>query len=191
MNVVIQVVFLLLSALILGTAVMVVTARNVVRAALWLVASFFGVGALYLLLEAEFVGVVQVLIYVGAIAVLIIMAIMLTPQLNDPTSERFYQRWWLSLGAAGGLFALLIVPNVWLAPWKTAPVSQTGAPETLAGAREIGTAFMREYLLPFEIASILLLVALVGAIVVVIEDRRRNRILTLAEEVAQRQNTES
>ncbi len=73
-----MIIFLLLSALILGSALAVVMVKNLIHSALWLIASFFGVGALYLLMEAEFIAVVQVLVYVGAISILILFAIMLT-----------------------------------------------------------------------------------------------------------------
>src|SRR5690242_9887023 len=93
MNILIWAIFFILSALILISALMVVTVKNIVYAALWLIASFFGVGALYLLLEAEFIAVVQILIYVGAISILIIIAIMLTPDIRGESIRQLYQRW--------------------------------------------------------------------------------------------------
>jgi NADH-quinone oxidoreductase subunit J len=188
----IQVIFFAIAALILASAVMVVSVRNIVHAALWLIASFFGVGALYLLMEAEFAAVVQVLIYVGAVSILIIMAIMLTPNIVSESVRDLSKRWWIALLVAGALFGLLIVPTVFQHPWQVVLPPETGQPQAIASAREIGTAFMREYLLPFEVASILLLIALVGAIVIVFEERQaRRRVLTLAEQVALRKQQES
>ncbi|MEI8166982.1 MAG: NADH-quinone oxidoreductase subunit J, partial [Chloroflexales bacterium] len=97
MATVVQIVFGLIAALIVGAAVMVVTARNVIHAALWLIASFFGVAALYMLLEAEFIAVVQILVYVGAIAILILFAIMLTRQVTGEGVRQLTERWWVSL----------------------------------------------------------------------------------------------
>lgn len=187
MNTVIQIIFVALAALALGAGIMVVTVRNVIHSALWLVASFFAVGALYLLMQAEFVGVVQVLVYVGAISVLILFAIMLTRHVTGEGTRQLYRRWWVALLIAAALFGLLIVPTVLNHSWSTVPPPAAGQAPALSGAREIGTSFMREYLLPFEVASVLLIVALIGAIVVALEDRgARRRVLTLAEELALR-----
>ncbi|NJP05149.1 MAG: NADH-quinone oxidoreductase subunit J [Chloroflexaceae bacterium] len=185
MELLIQIIFVLISTLILGAAVMVVRTRNVIHSALWLIASFFGIGALYLLLEAEFLAIAQVLIYVGAISVLILFAIMLTHNVTSGEGHKFYQRWWLALLVSLMLFAVILVPTLVGQDWTiTARPSEESA---IAGAVEMGTAFMREYLLPFEIAAVLLLVALTGAIVIAYEERaQRRRILTLAQELALR-----
>ena len=187
MNILIMIIFLILSAFILGSALAVVTVRNIIHSALWLIASFFGVGALYLLMEAEFVAVVQVLVYVGAISILILFAIMLTRHVTGEGVRQLYKRWWVALLVAGGLFGLLIVPTVYNFNWEGTSV-QAEQPAAISSAVELGTAFMREYLLPFELASVLLLVALIGAIVIAFEERsRRRKVLTLAEEFALRQ----
>ena len=187
MNILIMVIFVILSAFILGAALAVVTVKNIIHSALWLIASFFGVGALYLLMEAEFVAVVQVLVYVGAISILILFAIMLTRHVTGEGVRQLYKRWWVALLVAAGLFGLLIVPTVFNFNWEGGAV-QAQQPAAISSAVELGTAFMREYLLPFELASVLLLVALIGAIVIAFEERsRRRKVLTLAEEFALRQ----
>jgi len=188
MQTVVLIIFALVAALILFSAAMVVTVRNVIHSALWLISSFFGVGALYLLLEAEFVAVVQVLVYVGAISILVLFAIMLTRQVTGEGVQQLVPRWWAALLTSGLLFGAVIVPTVLEQNWNTVPptpAAAPGAPSGLAGPVEIGVAFMREYLIPFEVASLLLLIALIGAIVIAYEERvRRRRILTLAEEFA-------
>jgi NADH-quinone oxidoreductase subunit J len=187
MNFLIMIIFLLISALILGSALAVVTVKNLIHSALWLISAFFGVGALYLLMEAEFIAVVQVLVYVGAISILILFAIMLTRHVTGEGVRQLYKRWWVALLVAAALFGLLIVPTVSGYNWQVPP-PQVGGPESIAASVEIGKAFMGEYLLPFELASVLLLVALIGAIVIAFEERsRRRKVLTLAEEVALRQ----
>ena len=188
MQTVILIIFCLLSALTLLAAIMVVTVKNIIHASLWLIASFFCVAALYLLMEAEFVAVVQVLIYVGAISILILFAIMLTRHVTGEGVRQLYQRWWIAMIVAAALFGLLIAPTVFNYQWASVPPPPPGQPAAVASVRELGTAFMREFLLPFEIASVLLLVALIGAIVIAFEERSaRRRVLTLAEEVALRQ----
>jgi NADH-quinone oxidoreductase subunit J len=186
MNILIQVIFVLLSAFILGAALAIVTVKNIIHASLWLIASFFGVGSLYLLMEAEFVAVVQVLVYVGAISILILFAIMLTRHVTGEGVRQLYKRWWIALLVAAGLFGLLIVPTVANYNWEgSAAPAQPGG---ISSAVELGKSFMGEYLLPFELASVLLLVALIGAIVIAFEERsRRRKVLTLAEEFALRQ----
>jgi NADH-quinone oxidoreductase subunit J len=188
MNILIMVIFFILAALTLVAGVMVVTVKNIIHAALWLITSFFSVGALYLLMEAEFIAIVQVLVYVGAISILVLFAIMLTRHVTGEGVQQLYQRWWIALLVAAGLFALLIVPTVYNYEWKTVAPPPEGQQATISSSVQIGTAFMREYLLPFEIASVLLLVALIGAIVIAFEERSaRRRVLTLAEELALRQ----
>lgn len=184
MNILIMVIFVVLAAFTLAAGVMVVTVKNIIHAALWLIASFFSVAAMYLLMEAEFIAIVQVLVYVGAISILVLFAIMLTRHVTGEGVRQLYKRWWIALIVAAALFGVLIVPTVFNYEWAVQP---TGAQTTIASTVEIGTAFMREYLLPFEVASVLLLVALIGAIVIAFEERStRRRVLTLAEEVEQR-----
>src|SRR5215210_817349 len=154
---IIMVIFLVLSAFTLAAGVMVVTVKNIIHAALWLIASFFTVAALYLLMEAEFIAIVQVLIYVGAISILVLFAIMLTRHVTGEGVRQLYQRWWIALIVAAALFGTLIVPTVLDYSWNIS--TQQGTPSSSV---QIGTAFMGVYLLPFEVVSVLLLVALMG-----------------------------
>jgi NADH-quinone oxidoreductase subunit J len=188
MNTLIMVIFLGLSAFTLAAGIMVVTVKNIIHSALWLIASFFTVAAMYLLMEAEFIAIVQVLIYVGAISILILFAIMLTRHVTGEGVRQLYKRWWIALLVAAALFGLLIAPTVANYSWNSVPPTAPDQVATISSSVQIGTAFMREYLLPFEIASVLLLVALIGAIVIAYEERSaRRRVLTLAEEMALRQ----
>ncbi len=196
-------VFFVLSALILGSGFMVVLTKNIIHSALWLIASFLGVAALYLLMEAEFLAVVQILVYAGAVSILVLFAIMLTRQVTGEGERVYYERWWVPMLVSLALFALILVPayvnhdDAWnqatdaaqvvLAPPPAAEGStEPAAPAAqIANTVSIGESFMREYLLPFEVASILLLMALIGSIVIAYEERtRRRRVLTLAEELA-------
>lgn len=184
MNVLIQIIFGLIAALVVGAAVLVVTVRNVIHAALWLIASFFGVGALYLLLEAEFIAIVQVLVYVGAISILILFAIMLTRHVTGEGVRQLTRNWWIAGLVSAALFAAVLVPQLINHSWNVPPVpGPEAAPVVLAGVPDLGKGFVTDFVIQFEIAGVLLTVALIGAIVIAFEERgRRRRVLTLAEE---------
>src|SRR4029079_901205 len=164
------------------------------------------------LLEAPFIGVIQVLVYAGAVSILMLFAIMLTRQVTGEATRQLFERWWVAAVAAIGIFVFVLVPTLlWPAlpgpggtttSWPRADLAAPRAPAAngaatgngahIAGALEIGRSFMQEYLLPFEVASILLLVALIRAVVIAYEERsRRRRVLTLAEEAALRRSLSS
>ncbi|RRR65485.1 MAG: NADH-quinone oxidoreductase subunit J [Candidatus Viridilinea halotolerans] len=189
MNTLIQVIFAVMAALIVGAAMMAVTVRDIIHAALWLIASFFGVGALYLLLEAEFVAVVQVLVYVGAISILILFAVMLTRHLEHARHLVAGWRLAITIVICVALFAAVLVPTLlnhnWNMPMPVVTTEDGTVPpdEYLASTADIGRDFVFVYLLHFQIAGVLLTMALIGAIVIAFEERsRRGRVLTLAEE---------
>jgi NADH-quinone oxidoreductase subunit J len=139
---------------------MVVTSRNLLHSALWLIASFFGITGVFILLQAEFLAVVQVLIYIGAISMLIIFAIMLTRRIMDPQQPRFNSQW----GIVGGFAALLFVG---LAAVVTRVAWPVAAGEVPADAiAQLGVDFVGIYAVPFEVASVLLVVAMIGAIII-------------------------
>jgi NADH:ubiquinone oxidoreductase subunit 6 (subunit J) len=154
------VVFIILSFVTLGAALSVVTSRNLFHSALFLILSFVGVAGLYVLLEAPFLAAVQVLVYVGAIAILIVFAIMLTRRLMAKDLVQRNAQWgWSALGAALLFVALgLILLQV---NW---PVVEAAVPEETISI--LGQDLMGRYLVPFEVASVLLLVALVGSIII-------------------------
>jgi NADH-quinone oxidoreductase subunit J len=151
-------------ALLVATAVMVIVHRNPVTSALFLVLSFCSLAGIYLLLQAEFLGMVQIIVYAGAIMVLFLFVIMyLNLQHDVETGAQIAVRrgiGWM-VGALLLLFGTLLMNRGW-APGPVAPV----APEAGAGnAVAIGRVLYSRFLFPFEITSVLLLVAMVGAIV--------------------------
>jgi NADH:ubiquinone oxidoreductase subunit 6 (subunit J) len=155
-----SVIFIILAIITIVSALMVVTSRNLLHSALWLIASFFGIAGIFILLQAEFLAVVQVLIYIGAIAMLIIFAIMLTRRIMDPQQPRFNSQW----GLVGGFAALLFVG---LAAVVTRVAWPAAAGEVPADAiARLGIDFVGIYAVPFEIASVLLVVAMIGAIII-------------------------
>ena len=151
-----------LAAMTIGGASMIIVSRNLIHAVIWMVISMLGVAGLYLTLSADFIAVVQILIYVGAISVLMLFAIMLTPRAERDNAEGV-----LRLPAAAAAFLLLLVLG-WIAidtDWgavREAPIGEQ--------ARIIGESLINQYLLPFEIGAVLLTAALVGAIALARED---------------------
>jgi len=151
--------FWLLAALTVGSALGVVAVRDLIRALVLLITSFLGVAGLYITLSADFVAVAQVLIYAGAISILLIFAIMLTPRASRDNAETFLQVPALLLA---GLVAFTIGFISLQTDW---PIAERGGFGETASA--IGEALLDKYVLPFEMASVLLLVAMLGAIVLV------------------------
>jgi len=151
--------FWLLAALTVGSALGVVAVRDLIRALVLLITSFLGVAGLYITLSADFVAVAQVLIYAGAISILLIFAIMLTPLASRDNAETFLQAPALLLA---GLVAFTVGFISLETDWSIA--ERGGFDET---ASAIGEALLSKYVLPFEMASVLLLVAMLGAIVLV------------------------
>jgi len=160
-----QITFLVVALFTLGSGFMVVTTRNLVHAALWLVSTLFGVAVTYAVLDANFLAVVQVVVYIGAIAILFIFAVMLTRKDMRDQGPQMNRNWWLGALLAvltfGGLFFLL-------QGWSGLSATATAIPSGFDAVSELGTALTSPagYVLPFEVASVLLVAALVGAVYV-------------------------
>ncbi len=158
--------FYTLAAFILGFAVLVVSTKDTVHSVLFLVLDFLFVAALYVLLGAEFVAVIQILVYAGGIVVLYLFVVMLVNLKRPPEAYQDPQRhgrigFWLSLAVLGEVAVIA----AWTAGAPAAPIA---APQTLpvtGNTQIVGWLLYTNYLIPFEIASILLLVAMIGAIV--------------------------
>jgi len=158
------VIFYVFAAITIGSAAMVVLARSLIYNAFALLFTFFGVAGLYVLLGADFLAATQLLIYVGGILVPLLFGVMLTHKLYDLDLKSGTTHFFPGVIMAIGLFAILTATAI-RTEWATG-AGRPPAPTTA----EIGTQFMGPYLLPFEAASILLLVALMGAALIV---RRR------------------
>lgn len=161
-----EIIFLLTGIALLGSALMVVTRPNLVHAALWLVMTLAGVAVLFLLLESDFLAMVQVAVYIGAIAIMLIFVVMLTRKPSGPTDKSVTSTWWVAAIVALIFFAGLIAV-LQGNPGFDATLSEA-APDTTAQLTQLGTALVDVdgFILPFEVASVLLLAALVGAFVV-------------------------
>ena len=157
-----QITFLVVALFTLGSGFMVVTTRNLVHAALWLVSTLFGAAVAYVLLNANFLAVVQVVVYIGAIAILFIFAVMLTRKDLRDQGPQMNKNWWfgalLAVSTFGGLYFLL---QGWSGLSKTA----TAIPVGFDAVTELGTELVSPaaYFLTFEVASVLFVAALVGA----------------------------
>ena len=160
-----NVIFGTIAATMAVAAVRVVTAKNIVHAALYLVVVLAGVAAIYILLAAEFTAVVQVLVYIGAILVLFLFGIMLTRAPIGRTSDLDNDQRWLALVVALSLLGVLgaVLADAY---------GETKLPENASVQRsaEVGTSLFQTYVIPFEVISVLLLAALVGAVVIARRD---------------------
>ena len=161
-----QIVFLAAAAITLLAAFMVVTSRSMVHAALWLIMTLAGVAVFFVLLNAGFLAVVQVAVYIDAIAIMIIVVVMLTRHSMGIQDRQKNKTWWAAVIAASLLFGSLVLM------FTQAPLLGAEAPALTMGAEamleELGLALVDvdRYIVPFEVASVLLLAALVGSIIV-------------------------
>ncbi len=171
-----QIIFILVALFTLGSGVMVVASRNLIHAALWLVSTLFGVAVTYTLLNAAFLAVVQVVVYIGAIAILFIFAVMLTRKDMRDQGPQMNSNWWLGGVLAvlvfGGLITILTqVSGSWLLLLTGGgglPANAADLPAGFDAISELGNALTspNAFVLPFEVASVLLVAALIGAVYV-------------------------
>jgi NADH-quinone oxidoreductase subunit J len=163
-----SVLFYLFAILIVGSSILMITRRNVVYAAVWLINALIGTAGLFLLQAAEFLAGVQVIVYIGGITVLYLFVIMLVPLREEMLQRRFASQGWIAVICST---LMLLLVSVFL--FRGAGSFQLGeaAPppaeigQITTNSEQDGQALFSRYLLPFEMASILLLVAIIGAIV--------------------------
>ncbi|MGQ9552934.1 MAG: NADH-quinone oxidoreductase subunit J family protein [Anaerolineae bacterium] len=153
-----QAVFIVVGSITVLAALAVVSLPNIFHSALALVLALLGVAALYALLGAGYLAVVQVLIYVGAVAILIILAIMVSERFMGRRSLPFNQQWWLSAILSAALFSVL----AYLVMSVSWPAIGQQPPQDMVA--RLGEALVGRYLLPFEVASLALLASLIGAV---------------------------
>jgi NADH-quinone oxidoreductase subunit J len=150
--------FWVLAIVTLGAAGGVIASRNLLHAVLFLILAFVGVAGFFVLLSAEFIAMAQVIIYVGAISVLVLFAVLLTPRSGRGNDET---KMLVPAVLLGGALAAIMIFVIYDANWAT--LSESPA----LTARELGRALLSTWVLPFQIASVLLTAALVGAIMLV------------------------
>ena len=160
--------FYIVSALILGFGVLVITAKSTVHSVLFLVADFLCVAALYVTLQAPFLAVIQVMVYAGGIVVLYLFVVMLVNLKRPPEAHSDPRR----LGRLGLLMSAAVLAElvaIFVLGWSK-PEGAGGSGLSPGNVEQIGRLLYQDYLIPFEVASVLLLVAMIGAIVLVRED---------------------
>jgi NADH-quinone oxidoreductase subunit J len=160
-----QIIFLIIGAVTLAAAVLVVSGRKIMHAALWLILALFGVAATFATLEASFFAAVQVAIYIGAIAILLIFAVMLTRRSMEDTGPQVNANWPVALVISAGVLSGLVFL---LSRWSGFQTLSQTLPPGGENLTAFGQALVSPngYVVPFEVASILLVAALVGAIYV-------------------------
>ena len=158
--------FYTIAAFILGFAVLVVTTKDTVHSVLFLVLDFLFVAALYVLLNAPFLAAIQVLVYAGGIVVLYLFVVMLVNLKRPPESHQDPHRWTkLGFGLAAAVLVELGAIAIYSGVRPPPPVIATAAMPVTGNTEQVGWLLYTSYLIPFEIASMLLLVAMIGAIV--------------------------
>lgn len=161
--------FIIFGLGMLISSLLVITRRNVVHAALYLLLTLFCAAALYVMLEAEFLAAIQVLIYAGAIMMLYVFVIMLI-NVRESMAERQWQRQKVAAGVIGALLAaeffVILIKGIWVPSAKTAEAAKAALNAYGGNTEAFGATLYTEFLFPFEVVSLLLLAAMIGAIVI-------------------------
>jgi NADH-quinone oxidoreductase subunit J len=164
--------FFVFALFILGGGLGVVTTNNLIHGTLYLILSLFGVAGFFVLLSAPFLASVQVLVYIGAIAILIVFAVMLTRSMTR--LRDIYNHQWLLSGIAGVLLFGLLAIGVILPVWgQSGSQSDQPVSDAVVGTVDLGKSLVDQngFVLPFEVASLLLTAAMIGAIVIARDDQ--------------------
>ena len=160
-----QLFFIYFAVTIIGSSILMVTRKNPIHGVLWMLIIFVHIAVLYLFLNAEFLAAIQVIVYAGAILVLFLFVIMLLNLRKEEAKKKFQKQWPISMitGAIFVVFFVLILGQITVHPplgkYSVEFIQSEGSMMT------IGKVLYTEYLLPFEIASLILLVAIIGAVV--------------------------
>jgi len=177
-------VFYFLSAILVVAGIRVITARNPVHAALFLVLSFFTAGGLWLLLRAEFLAIALVLVYVGAVMVLFLFVVMML----DINLERLREGFWANLVPGlivGGLMLVEMIVVLGARYFGSDVIPPPPAPSVgYSNTKELGRLVYTEYVYPFELAAVILLVAIIAAIALTMRKRKDTKYLDPARQIA-------
>lgn len=176
------IVFYLFAALTVFAALRVITARNPVHAVLFLVLAFVSSSGIWMLLEAEFLAITLVLVYVGAVMVLFLFVVMMLDINLVRLREEFWR--WLPFGAA--LAGLMVFQMVWVLGSSETSAGKTAIKHAAdySNTKELGRLIYTDYVYPFEIAAVLLLVAMVAAIALTLRRRKDSKSQTIPDQIA-------
>jgi len=176
-------IFYVLAAILLFAGLRVITARNPVHAALFLVLAFFTAAGIWLLLEAEFLAITLVLVYVGAVMVLFLFVVMML----DINLDKLREGFWEALPIALPVGVLMAIEMVMILGNKHFGAKHYSEPikhlQGYSNTAELGSQIYTDYLLPFELASVILLVAIVAAIALTLRDRKDSKSMDPAQQV--------
>ena len=176
--------FYLFSAVMLFAALRVITARNPVHAALYLVLAFFQASGIWMLLKAEFLSITLVLVYVGAVMVLFLFVVMMIDINLDALKQGFWNHF--PLAASIGAVLALELASVLMGGFRSVQVVAESVPApgvTVSNTKDLGLALYTDYLYPLEIAAVILLVAIVAAIALTMRERKDTKAQNPGEQV--------
>jgi len=181
-NLISQAVFYTFSAILLFSAVMVVSSRHPVRAVLFLVLAFFSSAVLWMLLQAEFLALVLIFVYVGAVMTLFLFVVMM---LNLEIIPR--QKGWLRYVPLGALLVGLLVALMWRVlrngSFPPEVYHWVAQPENYSNAQQLGRVLYTDYVYPFELAAVLLLVAIIAAIALTFRGRQNRKSQSISQQL--------
>lgn len=181
-------IFYFFAAILVFAGLRVITARNPVHAALYLVLAFFTAAGLWMLLEAEFLAIVLVLVYVGAVMVLFLFVVMML----DINLDRLREGFWTYLPLAGFVSVLLVIEMALILGGRHFGLDVMGVPAPhpadYSNTKELGRLLYTDYVYAFELAAVILLVAIVAAIALTLRRRKDSKYLDPAEQVKVKRN---
>jgi NADH-quinone oxidoreductase subunit J len=160
-----NVVFVIIAAVTIAASVAAMSLRNLVHCALALAVAFAGIAAAYLQLGAQFVGFTQLLVYVGAVAILVVFAILLTRS-SEPPQQTVLSSGWLT----GIVVTVFVLGVLVFAIAKSSVIHDTATTQTSITVRQIGEALMNKFVLPMEVIGLLLTAALIGAVIIAMKE---------------------
>src|SRR5678809_483659 len=163
--------FYAFAVILIFAALRVITTRNPVHAALWLVLSFFTAAAIWLLLRAEFLAIALVVVYVGAVMVLFLFVVMML----DINFERVREGFWRNLPLALVVGGVMVWEMITILAFRYFGVEPRQVPPDYSNTRELGRVLYTDYALAFEVAAVILLVAIVAAIALTLRRRKDSR----------------
>lgn len=173
--------FYAFSAILIFAALRVITDRNPVHSALYLVLSFFSAAAIWILLKAEFLGIVLILVYVGAVMVLFLFVVMMLDIDIEKMREGFWKSLWVAIPV--GLLIVFEMSAVMMRGFWSIDAQVPVSSATLGTTRELGKVLYTQYTYPFEIAAVILLVAIVAAVALTLRKRKDTKYFSPSEAV--------
>lgn len=164
-----HILFLITTLIILASAVMMVGSKRMMYSALWLILTLFGVAVIFILLNNSFFAIVQVIIYIGAIAILIVFAVMLTKEISNEPRKVLNKFWWLAGLTSIGFLAVFLVIMMGWSQFNTSQLSTLSESTDIVQALGKALVDPSGFVIPFEVASVLLLASLIGAVYIAAE----------------------